>query len=70
MANPTVFGKTMADGEFQLLAEEHKWELDDLLKNEVTTSSLASMKLPEHKIDYEEENEVNDPVAEENVDDN
>ncbi len=63
MAN-SVFGKALADGEIQLLAEDHKLPLDDLLKNEVTTSHHASMRLPEHKLDQREETEVTDQLAE------
>lgn len=67
VASSTVFGKALdGDGEIQLLKDDHKLALDDLLKIEVTTSRFANMKLPEHKLDFKEEGEVADPVAETN----
>ena len=64
VANSTVFGKALGDGEIQLLEDDHKLPLDDLLKIQVTTSRFANIKLPQHKLDRREENEVADPVAE------
>ncbi len=57
VASTTVFGKALKDGDEITLPKDRKLQLKDLLKIEVTTSKLANMKFPAHKLNQSEENE-------------
>lgn len=64
VASTTVFGKALKDGDEITLPEDRKLMLADLLKIEVTTSRLANMKFPAHKLSKQEEKEQSDLTAE------